>query len=95
MLLEQQTVIQRIYLKSKCWLVAWLVGDHLLLRDFAPYGITFMNMCVCCYNRCRGNAVKGFWALWYNIYECVFTTLDFPVILDGQFTGSHLHKLLP
>jgi hypothetical protein len=23
-----------------------LVGDHLLLRDFAPYGMIFMNMCV-------------------------------------------------
>jgi hypothetical protein len=27
---------------SKCWLLGWLVGDHLLLRDFGPYGITFM-----------------------------------------------------
>jgi hypothetical protein len=23
-----------------------LVGDHLLLRDFRPYGIIFMNACV-------------------------------------------------
>jgi hypothetical protein len=23
-----------------------LVGDHLLLRDFGPYGIIFMNVCV-------------------------------------------------
>jgi hypothetical protein len=27
---------------SKCRLVSWLVGDHLLLRDFGPYGIIFM-----------------------------------------------------
>jgi hypothetical protein len=25
-------------------------------------------------------SVKGFWALMDNIYDCVFTTLDFPVI---------------
>jgi hypothetical protein len=23
----------------------WLVGDHLLLRDFEPYGILFKDMC--------------------------------------------------
>jgi hypothetical protein len=23
-----------------------LVGDHLVFRDFRPYGIIFMNMCV-------------------------------------------------
>jgi hypothetical protein len=27
-------------------LVAWLVGYHLLLRDFGPCGIIFMNVCV-------------------------------------------------
>jgi hypothetical protein len=27
-------------------LFAWLVGEHLLLRDFGPYRIIFMNMCV-------------------------------------------------
>jgi uncharacterized YccA/Bax inhibitor family protein len=35
-----------VYIIGKCWLVAWLVGDHLLLRDFGPYGIIFTNMCV-------------------------------------------------
>jgi hypothetical protein len=34
-----------------------------------PYGITFK--CVCCYNRLHSDAVKGFWALWDNIYECM------------------------
>jgi hypothetical protein len=46
----------------------WLLGDHLLLRDFRPYGIIFTNVC---YNRCHDNAVKGFWALWNNIYDSV------------------------
>jgi hypothetical protein len=36
-----------------------------------------------CYNRFHGNAVKGFWTLWDNIYDYVcFNTLDFPVIID-------------
>jgi hypothetical protein len=66
---------------------------------------------VCFYNRCHGNAVKGFWVSLDNthnvcvvttvsmvmllrdfvsygiIFMTVFTTLDFPVILDGQFTS--------
>jgi hypothetical protein len=29
--------------------------------DFGAHGIIFMN--VCCYNRCHGNVVKGFWIL--------------------------------
>jgi hypothetical protein len=33
-----------MYIISKCWLVAWLVGDHLMLRDFCPYVIIFMNV---------------------------------------------------
>jgi hypothetical protein len=65
---------------------------------------------VYCYNHCHGYAVKGFWALWDNIFgvyvitvamemllrDCetygmlfmvVFTAVDFPIILDRQFTG--------
>jgi hypothetical protein len=45
---------------------------------------------LCC-NRCHGDAVKAFGALWDNTYGCVFTALDFPVILDGQFTGIPLN----
>jgi hypothetical protein len=30
---------------SKCWFAAWLVDDHLLLRDFGPYYIIFMYVC--------------------------------------------------
>jgi hypothetical protein len=33
---------ESFYIISKCW----LVGDNLLLRDFGPYGIIFMTMCV-------------------------------------------------
>jgi hypothetical protein len=40
---------------------------NLPLRDFAPYGATFMNVCVCVANV----AVWEFWALWFDIYECV------------------------
>jgi hypothetical protein len=29
----------------------------------------------------------GFWALWDDIYDCVFVTLDFPIIFDEQFTS--------
>jgi hypothetical protein len=27
-------------------LVGWFIGEHFLLRDFEPYGIIFMTMCV-------------------------------------------------
>jgi hypothetical protein len=40
---------------------------------------------VCCYNRCHGNAVKGFSVLWDNIYDyVVFTTLNFPSFMTGN-----------
>jgi hypothetical protein len=32
-------------------------------------------------------AVKGFWTLWDNIYDCVFDSLDFPVIPHEQCTS--------
>jgi hypothetical protein len=32
----------------------WLVGDHLLIRDFESYGIIFMNACVVINNHCNG-----------------------------------------
>jgi hypothetical protein len=47
---------------------------------------------VYCYNRCHGNAVKEFLVLWDNIYDCVFTILDFSIILDGQFTNRVFHN---
>jgi hypothetical protein len=45
------------------------VAMVMLLRDSGPYGIIFYEYV--CYNRCHGNAVKGFWALWDNIYDYV------------------------
>jgi uncharacterized YccA/Bax inhibitor family protein len=26
--------------------MGWFLGDYLLLRDFGPYGIIFMNVCI-------------------------------------------------
>jgi hypothetical protein len=34
------------YILDECWMVFWLIVDYLLLRDFGPYGIKFMNVCV-------------------------------------------------
>jgi hypothetical protein len=65
--------ISSIYIISKCWLVAWLAGCLVIicfLGDSEPYGIIFI-ICVL-YNRYHGNAVKGFWALWDNTYDCVY-----------------------
>jgi hypothetical protein len=53
---------------SKCWFVAWFVGDQLLLRDFGSYGIVFMNAYVVI-TVAIVNDVKGFRALWNNIYD--------------------------
>jgi hypothetical protein len=35
-------ITESVYIIGKCW----LVGEHLLLMDFRPYGIIFMNVCV-------------------------------------------------
>jgi hypothetical protein len=37
-----------------------------------------------CYNRCHGNTVTGFWALWDNIYEyvCVITVAMVMLLRD-------------
>jgi hypothetical protein len=61
--------------------------NHLMSKDFGPYGIFMIYECVCCYKCCHSNAVKNFWVLWGNIEGGVFTALDFTVILDGKFTG--------
>jgi hypothetical protein len=49
--------------------ICWLVGDYLLFRDFGPCMILFM-MCVL-FSRCHSDAVKEFWVLWDNVYDCV------------------------
>lgn len=46
------------------------MGDPLRFGAFGPYSIIFMTMR---HNLYHGNAVKGFWALWDNIYDCVTT----------------------
>jgi hypothetical protein len=66
-----------------------LVDGPFVLRDFGPYGLIYLRMCAY-YNRCRGNTFKGFWALRDSI-----TILDFPVILDGQFTTKEIKYVLP
>jgi hypothetical protein len=38
-----EVVQSLIYLYNK---QVWLVGDHLLLRDFEPNGVIIMNVCV-------------------------------------------------
>jgi hypothetical protein len=59
---------------------------QLMCRNFRPYWIVFM-MCVCCYNRCHGNAVKGFWRIWANINDCVCLLLR---IFLSSLMGSPL-----
>jgi uncharacterized YccA/Bax inhibitor family protein len=45
-LVEKLTMYLLLYLYNKQVLVAWLVGDHLLLKDFGHYGIIFRTTCV-------------------------------------------------
>jgi hypothetical protein len=57
----------RIYLYNKQRRLATWVVDHLLiLRDFGPYEIIFMNVCVVITVAMVwwSFVVKGFWALW-------------------------------
>jgi hypothetical protein len=49
-----------VYVLSKCWLVAWLVGNHLLLRDFWLYGKKRMTMCVCYFRFSR----RSLWVIY-------------------------------
>jgi hypothetical protein len=59
-------------------LVGCLVGDHLLLlRDFRPYVIIFINVCavITVAMVWRSFAVKGFWALWDNIITVTMVIL--------------------
>jgi hypothetical protein len=43
----------------------------------------YVIRCVRFYNRFGGNTVKGLRTLGDNIYDCVYATLNFPVILEG------------
>jgi hypothetical protein len=57
--LDLQEIICLLYSKQ-----CWLVGDHLLLRDFGPCVTIFTNVCVITGAMVQCSfAVKGFWAL--------------------------------
>jgi hypothetical protein len=46
--------------------------------------------CVCCYNRCHGNAVKGSWALWDNIYDVCAAITVAMVMLVRDFGPNRI-----
>jgi hypothetical protein len=56
-----------------------LVGDHLLLRDFGPYGIILMNVFVIT-TVAMVMLLRDFGS--FGII-CVFANLDFPAILHN------------
>jgi hypothetical protein len=55
----------------------------MLLRDFAPYAIIFVRVCVCVYNRCHGMLLRDFW-----LYGIIF--MNVCVILDRRFAGAFI-----
>jgi uncharacterized YccA/Bax inhibitor family protein len=57
------------------------VAMEMLLRDFGPYGIIFMNLCVVI-TVAMEMLLRDF-GPYGIIFMTMFTTLDFPVILDG------------
>jgi hypothetical protein len=38
-----QNACEFVYILSKIWLVAWLVGDHFVLKGFGLCGIIWIN----------------------------------------------------
>jgi hypothetical protein len=73
-----------MYLKTeKSWLIAWFVGDHLLLRECGPNG-TILVMCVditvAMAMLLRNSGPYGI------IFMTVFNTSRYHVILGGQFS---------
>jgi len=60
----------------------YMLGGHLLSKDFGPYGIMMFVITVAMV------MLKGFWGLVGNIYDCVLTTFDLPVFLEWQFTST-------
>jgi hypothetical protein len=69
-IIESAFIIWCLIYDYIAWLGAWFLDDQLLLMGFGPYGIIFM---ILCYKCCHDNDVERFWALWYNIYDTVFT----------------------
>jgi hypothetical protein len=61
-----------MHLHNKQVLVTWLVGDHLPLRDFGPYGIIFINVCVVM-TVATVMLLKDFWPYWIKFMAvCVY-----------------------
>jgi hypothetical protein len=58
-----------------------LVGFHLLLGDFEPYGIIFIMRVVITVVMVM--LLRDFGVLRDNIYDCMFTALDSPSFLTG------------
>jgi hypothetical protein len=58
----------------------WLIGDHLLLRNFGLCGIIFMNVYIITVAMLI--LLTEFGPYWIIFMTTCFTTLDFPVILD-------------
>jgi hypothetical protein len=69
--------------------LCWLVSDHLLFWGFRLLGYLLF---ACCYACCHGNSVKRF-GHYGVVCTTVFTTFDFPVILDGECTSPVGYKL--
>jgi hypothetical protein len=63
-------------------LVGSLICYLLLLRDFRPYGIIFIN--VYCYNHCDYKALKRSCILRSNIYYSVIIALHLSLPLTGN-----------
>jgi hypothetical protein len=85
LLIHQKTQNSNMHLYN--WqLLFGSLNDHLLLRNFRPYGIYLWMFC---FNRCHGNASRGFSTLWDNIcdYVCLLRTLYSPLIPDRQFAS--------
>jgi hypothetical protein len=57
-----------LYNRRVGWYLAWLVDDHLLLRDYKPCGVIFME--VFCYSHCHSNYATDF-----GPYEIIFGTM--------------------
>jgi hypothetical protein len=65
------------------------VAEHLLLRDFGLYRVIFVNVWAV-----TAVAVDmlllNFGSYGIIFMRCVFIALEFPVILDGLFSGDQI-----
>jgi hypothetical protein len=56
--------------------VAWFVGYHLLVRDFGPYRIIFMNVCVVITDA-MVRLLRNFLPISWLVITCCFGILGF------------------